>query len=131
MLTEEQMEEKLRGYAETFNRNVREREWGKAHNVYNIILETAVMAEMSKEFMKELFGNYDHDDGEYGWDDGGGKVPDDGKIRRADVEKVNMECCIRRNMAYEDMACRRLGLPLGMYRNYSDADYCARCSTKK
>lgn len=124
MLTEKQMEAKLRKYAETFNQNVRDKEWDKAHNVYNITLETAVMAEMSEEFLKELFGDYDSADED-------GNALDDGLIRRAAVEKVNTECCIRRNMAYEDRECRKLGIPLGIYRNYSDADYCARCRKQK
>ena len=121
MLTEKQMETKLKRYAETFNQNVRNKEWGKAHNVYNITLEAAVMAEMSEGFMKELFGGYDDED-----------YPlNDGLIKRQDVQKVNAECCIRRNMAYEDIECRKLDLPLGTFRYYSDTDYCARCKKQK
>lgn len=121
MLTERQMETKLRRYAETFNRHVRNKEWGKAHNIYNTTLETAVMAEMSEEFMKELFGGYDAEE-----------FPlNDGLIKRQDVQKVNTECCIRRNMAYEDIECRKLGLPLGTFRHYSEADYCAGCKKQK
>lgn len=121
MLTEKQMEEKLRKYAEIFRQNVRNKEWGKAHNVYNIVLTAAVMSEMSEKFRAELFGSYDSED----------YPVDDGLIRHSDVSKVNTECCIRRNMAYEDIECRKLGLPLGTFRYYSDPDYCARCKKQK
>lgn len=121
MLTEAAMERKLREYAKTFGRHVKEKEWGKAHNVYNMILTAAVMAEMSEKFKMELFGSCD----------GEGYPVDDGLIRRSDVQKVNMECCIRRNMAYEDIECHKLGLPLGVFRYYSEANYCARCKKAK
>lgn len=121
MLTEAAMERKLREYASTFNRHVREKEWGKAHNIYNMVLTAAVMSEMSEKFRAELFGSYDGED----------YPVDDGLIRRSDVQKVNTECCIRRNMAYEDIECRKMGLPLETFRYYSEADYCAGCKKAK
>lgn len=121
MLTEAAMERKLREYAEAFSRHVKEKEWGKAHNIYNMVLITAVMAEMSEEFRAELFGSYDSED----------YPVDDGLIRRSDVSRVDIESCIRRNMAYEDMECRKIGLPMEEYRYYSENEYCARCRKAK
>lgn len=121
MLTEAAMERKLREYAEKFNRHVKEREWGKAHNIYNMVLTAAVMAEASEKFKEELFGSYDVEDHQQ----------DDGLIRRSDVQRVNAECCIRRNMAYEDMECRKIGIPLETFRYYSEEDYCAGCKKAK
>lgn len=121
MLTEAEMERKLREYAAAFSRHVKEKEWGKAHNIYNMVLTAAVMAEMSEEFRAELFGSYDKED-----------FPlNDGLIRRSDVSRVDIECCIRRNMAYEDMECRKIGLPMEEYRYYSENEYCARCRKAK
>ena len=122
MLTEREMENKLRDYAARFRQHVGNREWGKAHNLYNMALVTAVIAEMSEGFRKELFGEYDSE--------GTGDVAD-GLFGRDDVAKVDWECCVRRNMAYEDVECRRLGVPLGTFRRYSDSDYCAMCRKKK
>lgn len=121
MLTEAAMEEKLREYASTFNSHVKEKDWGKAHNIYHMLLTAAVMAEMSAEFMNELFGSHDGED----------YPVDDGLIRRSDVQKVNIECCIRRNMAYEDIACRKKGLPMEEYWYYSEDEYCAICKKAK
>lgn len=121
MLTEAAMERKLREYAATFNRHVKEKEWGKAHNIYHMVLTAAVMAEMSEKFRAELFGSYDSED----------YPVDDGLIRHSDVSRVNLECCIRRNMAYEDMECRKIGLPMEEYRYYSENEYCARCRKAK
>lgn len=115
MLTEKELEDKLREYAAAFNIHVRTKEWGKAHNVYNMTLTTAVMTGLSREFRDELFGGYDESD------DGDVK---DGLFRREDVAKVNTECCIRRNMAYEDMECRKAGKAP---RYYSEEGYCAIC----
>lgn len=123
MLTEAAMERKLREYASTFNRHVKEKEWGKAHNIYHMVLTAAVMAEMSETFKRELFGDYD--------DDETGEALDDGLFRRVDVHRVNVECCIRRNMAYEDIECRKIGLPMEEYRYYSENEYCARCKKAK
>lgn len=122
MLTEREMENKLRDYAARFNQHVSNHEWGAAHNLYNMALTTAVIAEMSEGFRAELFGEYDSE--------GTGDVAD-GLFRRDDVARVDKECCIRRNMAYEDMECRRLGVPLGTFRRYSDSDYCAACRKTK
>lgn len=119
MLTEAEMKRKLLDYADTFNRNVRAKEWGKAHNIYNMILTVAVMAEMPEGFKRELFGYHDSDDEEDNWE---------GMIKREDVDRVNMECCVRRNMAYEDIECRKLGVPV---RYYSESGYCARCRKRK
>ena len=122
MLTERDLENKLRDYAARFSQHVRKREWGEGHNLYNMALDTAVIAEMSEDFQAELFGEYDSE--------GTGDVAD-GLFSREDVHRVNRECCIIRNMAYEDKECRRLGIPLGTFRNYSDEDYCARCRKRK
>lgn len=122
MLTEAAMEEKLREYASAFNRHVKEKEWGKAHNIYHMVLTAAVMSEMSEKFKNELFGVYDEEET--------GEAPD-GLIRKADVKKVNIECCIRRNMAYEDIACQKIGLPMEEYRYYSENEYCAICKKAK
>lgn len=121
MLTETEMERKLREHAGMFRRYVEEKNWPAAHNVYNITMEAAVMVEMPERFMHELFGGYDAE----------GYPLDDGLIRRSDVSKVNMECCIKRNMAYEDRICRQRGYPLGVLRHYSDEDYCAGCKKAK
>lgn len=121
MLTEAAMEKKLREYAWTFKRHVEEKKWGKAHNIYHMVLTAAVMAEMSEEFMAELFGGHDSED----------YPVNDGLIRHSDVQKVNLECCIRRNMAYEDIACREIRLPVEEYRYYSEDEYCARCKKAK
>lgn len=122
MLTERELENKLRDRAARFNQCVRNKEWGAAHNIYNMTLDTAVTAEMSEAFRAELFGEYDSE--------GTGDVAD-GLFKREDVHRVNRECCIIRNMAYEDKECRRLGVPLGTFRNYSDEDYCARCRKRQ
>lgn len=115
------MERKLREHAAAFNRYVKEKEWGKAHNIYHMVLTAAVMAEMSEEFRAELFGSYDSEDYPVG----------DGLIRLSDVSRVSIECCIRRNMAYEDMECRKIGLPMEEYRYYSENEYCSRCKKAK
>lgn len=118
MLTEMEMQWKLRDYARKFNRSVTDKEWGKAHNLYHMILTAAVMTEISEKFNEELFGSYDSE----------GYPVDDGLIKSRDVARVNTECCIRRNMAYEDMTCRKLGMPL---RYYSEETYCAGCRKAK
>lgn len=41
MLTEMEMQWKLRDYAKRFNRSVVDKEWGEAHNLYHMILPAA------------------------------------------------------------------------------------------
>lgn len=121
MLTEKEAADKLREYGLRFNKHVRQKDFGKAHNLYNIAIEVATFMKMGEETMEELFGGYD----------GEGIPEDDGIFRRSSVNYVNRECCIRRHMAYEDMSCRKQGIPLEEERYYSDTDYCAGCRAKK
>ena len=120
MLTEKEVTQKLREYADRFNWHVMNREWGKAHNIYLIARNVAVFVQMPDSVIEELFGEYSEDQDE--------KNPEDGLFRRADVSRVDLESCIRRNMAYEDMACRRIGQP---ERYYSEDTYCASCKKTK
>lgn len=115
MLTENEVVDKLRDYGQKFDSCVKKKEWGKAHNLYNIALSVATFVELPDQIMKELFG--------YGED----ATEDGGLFRIGSVRLVDRECCIRRNMAYEDMACRKKGLPLELFRCYSEEDFCARC----
>lgn len=117
MLTEEELMERLREYGKRFKNHISEKEWDKAKNIYNIALEVSVFMQISKEHMDELFGAYTRDDTPLG----------NGIFRKDDVMRVGLECCIRRNRAYEDQACRKRGIPLDHVQYYSDREYCARC----
>lgn len=117
MLTERQTEQKLKEYAQRFTQHVRNKEWGKAHNIYNMALTVAVFMDSSEELLAELFGPYDVPGSEHM-----------GLFRQSEVSRVNTECCIRRNIAYEDIACRKIGMPV---RYYSEETYCAGCRKAK
>ncbi len=120
MLTEQEMINKLKEYGCLFNLFVKNKEWGKAHNIYRQTLTVAVFMEAPPLVMDELFGAYPEEDE---------TAPDTaGIICRKDVARVDLECCIRRNMAYEDMALRKQGREP---EYYSDINYCARCQIKK
>lgn len=121
MLTEEEVITKLREYGQRFNQLVKRKEWGKAHNIYNIAMETAVFVDIPEKAMEELFGSYDRE----------GYPEDNGLFGRNVVMRVDEECCIRRNMTYQDIICRKRGMPLETISYYSDANYCARCQKTK
>lgn len=123
MLSEAKMIQKLEEYGVRFRAAVDRKDWGVAHSLYNIAHEVAVFAELDDAVLKKLFGDWDSDDGT-----DTNTALDNGIFTRAEVAEVNLQCCIKRNMAYEDMECHRLGKPV-MY--YGDVDYCARCRDKK
>lgn len=115
MLTEQEAIGKLKEYGSLFNVYVGNREWGKAHNIYRAAVTIAVFLKIPQMTMDELFGGYQED---------GYPEMDTGLFNRKDVARVDLECCVRRNMAYEDMALRKQGHNA---QYYSDSDYCARC----
>lgn len=121
MLTDKEAMKKLTEYAALFDGYVRTKEWGKAHNIYNIAHSVAVFMELGESALKILFGDWDSDDGS-------GNSVDNGLFRTWKVDMVNEKCCIERHIAYEDMECRKMGQPT---RHYSEDDYCARCMQKK
>ena len=123
MLSERETINKLKEYASNFNAMVKNKEWEKAHNIYRKALNVAVFLEISHKDKEELFGEYPKDDPR-----NEEVAPKDGLFSRRDVEMVNLECCIRRNMAYEDIALRQQGHKT---EYYSSEDYCARCYAKK
>lgn len=123
MLSERETINKLKEYASIFSIMVKNKEWGKAHNIYRIAMNVTVFLQLSQETIEELFGEYTEGD-PYNND-----APlKDGLFSRRDVEKVNLESCIQRNMAYEDVALRQQGHKTEYYGN---EDYCARCYAKK
>ena len=106
--------------AALFNVHVKNKEWGKAHNIYRATMTVAVFVKIPQPAMEELFGAYP---------EGDEAVSDmDGLFCRRDVARVELECCIKRNMAYEDMALRKQGQAA---KYYSDEGYCARCLEKR
>lgn len=117
MLTEKEAIKKLQETAAQFDAAVRSKNYLRAKNLYNSSLAAAAFMEMGQEVTEEIFGQY----GGLGEDE---EAPD-GLFRRSYVSKVDLECCIKRNKAYEDQAVRRAGQPV---RYYSDRDYCARCT---
>ncbi len=117
MLTEAQVEEKLKRLGKEFQDYVAVKQWGMAHNAYREALIVAVFMELSEQFKTKLFGPYGISDTE-----------DIGLFCKADVHRVNYESCVKRNMAYQDIACRKEGQPV---RYYSEADYCALCEKAK
>lgn len=119
MLTEHEVIGKLKEYGAMFNVYVRNKDWGRAHYIYRETLAIAVFLNLPQEVMDELFGAYQ---------EGEEPEPDTGLFSKKDVERVDFESCILRNMAYEDMALRKQGKDV---KYYSDPDYCARCRMKK
>lgn len=119
MLIEQEAIGKLKEYGLLFNVYVKNRDWGKAHNIYRATMTVAVFLEIPQLVMDELFGAYQEDEEE---------IPDTGLFRRKDVARVDLECCIKRNMAYEDMALRKQGQDA---KYYSEENYCARCTKKR
>jgi hypothetical protein len=120
MLTEDKLVKKLHRTAEQFRDAVREKKYDRAKALYNDALAVAVYVELDAEKRGELFGQYSD-------------IPDDqeapqGLFLRDDVSKVDLECCIQRNRAYEDRTCGIMGKPM---QYYSDEDYCARCAKRK
>ena len=101
------------------------KEYGVAHNLYHMAHTVAVFMDLGPANLKKLFGDWDSDDGTET-----NTALDNGLFKRADVNKVNLECCIKRNQAYEDMALRRAGKP-DLQRYYSEYEYCARCQERK
>lgn len=119
MLTEHEAIGKLKEYGLLFNVYVKNREWGKAHNTYRAAMTVAVFLQVPPPVMDELFGAYQ---------EGEEEMPDISLFSRKDVARVDLECCIKRNMAYEDMALRKQGEDA---KYYSDTNYCARCTKKR
>lgn len=121
MLTEKETMRKLTESAVLFDYFVKNKEYGKAHNIYNMAHSVAVYMELGEDALKTLFGDWDSDDGS-------GQAEDNGLFPRWRVDKVNEMCCIRQHRSYEDAVCRRMGQPV---QYYSDEDYCAKCFHKK
>ncbi|MBO7341002.1 MAG: hypothetical protein J6U66_13170 [Lachnospiraceae bacterium] len=123
MLNETQAVKKLEECAAKFRAAIIRKDWGVAHNLYmEAIIVTAFM-EMGDTVKKKLYGDWDSDDGS-----DTDTALDNGLFSREDVDRVNKECCILRNMAYEDQTCRRQGRPV---EYYGDPDFCARCEDRK
>ena len=118
MLTEEQTVDKLRQMAEDFELAVDNKDYMRAKALYNKSLVIATFMQLGKSVMVELFGQNSASDED---------VTPDGLFRRAEVSKVDLECCIKRNKAYEDQACRKNGTSV---QYYSDENFCARCKKK-
>ena len=123
MLTEMQTNVKLEEYAARFRAAVIRKDWGVAHNLYNECVMVTAFMDISDREKKKLFGDWDSDDGS-----DTETALDNGLFSRKDVDRVNKECCILRNMAYEDQACRREGRPV---QYYGDPDFCPRCQERK
>ena len=119
MMDEQQTVDKLKETAEDFMEAVESKNYMRAKALYNKALTVATFMQIPKEAMAELFGQSagiaDDDEAQ------------DGLFRREAVSRVDLECCIKRNQAYEDQACRRRGTTV---RYYSDKDYCALCNKK-
>ena len=118
MLTEEQTVDKLRQMAEDFESAVDHKDYMRAKALYNKSLVIATFMQLGKNVMIELFGQNTASDED---------VTPDGLFRRAEVRKVDLECCIKRNKAYEDQACQKSGTSV---QYYSDENFCARCKKK-
>lgn len=120
MIDEQQTVDKLKETAEDFMEAVEDKDYMRAKALYNKALNVATFMQIPKEAMEELFGQSAGiaDDEE---------APD-GLFQRAAVSKVDLECCIKRNQAYEDQACRERGKTV---RYYSDWDYCSHCEHRK
>lgn len=118
MLSEQQCISKLHDMAFWFRTYVRQKKYDRAKRLYNNAVSIALFLDLPAEEKRILFGGYA---GDYEEDE---EVPD-GLFSKEAVQKVDYECCVRRNMAYEDMACRKSGKPV---RYYSEDDYCAGCA---
>ena len=123
MISETKAVQKLEEKAALFRAAVARKDWGVAHNLYNEAVLVTAFCEMEDHVKKLLFGDWDSDDGT-----DTDTALDNGLFSREEVNRVNKECCVLRNMAYEDMACRREGRPV---QYYGDADFCALCQDKK
>jgi len=121
MLTDKECIARLYELADLFNNLTTRKEWTKAKIAYNKAFEVAMFMEIPSNVKDELFGVYAGDVGEH-------ETPPDGLFKRETVAKVNMECCIKRQQAYEDIAARKLGQATRYYR---DEDYCAGCRKAK
>lgn len=122
MISEVKLMQKLEEQAMIFADAVRRKDYGVAHNIYNVAHEVAVFMELREDQLKKLFGDWDSDDGT-----DTNTAIDNGLFRRYDVDRVNWQCCIRRHQAYEDATMRQMGVPTTYY---SDMDYCARCKKR-
>ncbi len=117
MLSSETAVEKLYAFGRGFQQYVKEKEYEKAKELYNQAVIVAVFLDIPEDIKTELFGGYA---GDYEEEE---TVPE-GLFTRWAVEKVNLECCIKRHMGHEDIACRKQGQAV---EYYSDKKYCARC----
>lgn len=117
MLTEEETIKKLQETAAQFDAAVRSKDYLRAKNLYNKSLAVVTFMEMGPAVAAELFGQHgglgEHDE-----------APD-GLFSRDYVSKVDLECCIKRNKAYEDQAIQKYGKQV---RYYSDKDFCVGCA---
>ena len=113
MLTEQETIDKLHKTAQEFEKAAKDKDYARAKSLYIKALAVATFMQISQDQMSELFGQTGKTEDE--------EVPQ-GLFRRGTVSKVDLECCIKRNKAYEDMTCRT--------GYYSDADYCARCKKR-
>ena len=124
MLSEEKLMVKLEEKAAMFNSAVKRGEFGAAHNIYIMAHCTAIMAEMSEQSLKKLFGDWDSDDGTET-----NTALDNGLFKRSVVNYVQWQCCIRSHQTFENMVMRtRKEEPLQFY---GDTEYCARCQERK
>lgn len=119
MLTEQETIKKLHITAEEFESAARNKDYLRAKSLYNKALSVAVFMQIGQRDMSELFGQT------------GGLAEDEeapqGLFRRDTVDRVNLECCIKRNKAYEDRTCQMSGW---QDKYYSDEDYCAKCKKR-
>jgi hypothetical protein len=115
MLNEKEIKEKLEITAEDFRNAVQERNYMRAKALYNKALAVATFVRLDPEDMENLFG--------YREDVGEDTEAEEGLFPRYEVSRVDLECCVKRNKAYEDMTVNG--------RFYSDEDYCARCRKRK
>lgn len=56
MLTEKEAEQKLRGLADEFQILMKQRQYGKAKQRYEVARNVAVIMEMDEKILQELFG---------------------------------------------------------------------------
>lgn len=124
MLTEKELMKKLRDDAQLFVTLHRNGEHGRAHNVYQRAHNVALYLELEEKCLKELFGDWDSDDGTET-----DTARDDGLFQRWRVDEVNWRCCVRTNQTYEATVLRLTGREPLQY--YTDPDYCAKCQETK
>lgn len=123
MISESRFILKMEDQAAKFNAAISRKDWGVAHNLVVEAVMVTAFCEVSEEIKKKIWGDWDSDDGTET-----NTALDNGLFSRRAIDLVNRECCIKRNMAYEDQVCRREGRPL---QYYGDADFCAICRDKK